>query len=168
MRLQNFDLNDIEGMSKYKLMRIQRVHRNNARLASLGLLAPVTSAASLSSDRSNSKKRSTPQDDVERQVQPTRNAKKTTSYRDLDDHVIFKRTRPIDSSDMGEEDTVRKRMGEDEAEYSPSGSNDEEEYNEDEDELESGEFNSLILQRSLLSTSGSQPLNPRKRRSSSP
>jgi hypothetical protein len=89
-------------------MRLQRVHRNNARLASLGLLAPVTSAASLSSDRSNSKKRSAPQDDVERQVQPTRNAKKTTSYRDLDDHVIFKRTRPIDSSDMGEEDTVRK------------------------------------------------------------
>jgi len=30
-----------------------------------------------------------------------------TSYRDLDDHVIFKRTRPIDSSDTGEEDIVR-------------------------------------------------------------
>ena len=69
-----------------------------------------------------------------------------TSYRDLDDHVIFKRTRPIDSSDTGEEDTVCKRMREDEAEYSPSGGNDEEEYNEDEDELESGEFNSHILQ----------------------
>ena len=108
MRLQNFDLNDIEGMSKYVLMRIQWVNRNNARLASLGLLAPMTSAASLSSDRSDRKKRSAPQHDVERRVQPTRNAKKTTSYRDLDDHVIFKRTRPIDSSDMGEEDTVRK------------------------------------------------------------
>jgi hypothetical protein len=65
-----------QGMSEYKLMRMQRVHRNNTRLASLGLLAPMTSAASLSSDRSNSKKRSAPQDDVERLVQPTRNAKK--------------------------------------------------------------------------------------------
>ena len=35
----DFDLNDIEGMSKYELMRMQRVHRNNVRLASLGLLA---------------------------------------------------------------------------------------------------------------------------------
>ena len=91
---------------------------------------------------------------------PTRNAKKTTSYRDLDEHVIYKRTRPIDSSDTGEEDTVRKRMRED-------GDN-VEEYDKDEDELESGEFNSHILQMSLLSTSGSQPLNPCKRRSSSP
>ncbi len=41
-------------------------------------------------------------------------------------------------------------MGEDEAEYSPSGSNDEEEYNEDEDELESGEFNSHILQMTFF------------------
>jgi hypothetical protein len=57
MRLQNFDLNDIEGMSQYKLMRLQRVHRNNARLPSLGLLAPMTSATTLSSDRSNRKKR---------------------------------------------------------------------------------------------------------------
>jgi hypothetical protein len=40
-------------------------------------------------------------------------------------------------------------MREDKAEYSPSGSNDEEEYNEDEDELESGEFNSHILQMTL-------------------
>jgi hypothetical protein len=61
MHLQNFDLNDIKGMSKYKLMRIQRVHRNNARLASLGLLTPMMSAASLSSDRFNRKKRSAPQ-----------------------------------------------------------------------------------------------------------
>jgi len=91
-----------------------------------------------------------------------------TSYRDLDDHVIFKRTRPIDSSDMGEEDIVRKRMCEDEAEYSPSEGDDEEEYDEDEEELESGDFNSHILQMSLLSTSDSQPLNPCKRRLSSP
>ena len=153
MHLQNFDLNDIEGMSKYELMRIQRVNRNNARL---GLLAPMTSAASLSSNRSDRKKRSAPQHDVERRVQPTRNAKKTTSYRDLDDHVIYKRTRPIDYSDTGEEDIVRKIMHEDEAEYSPSGGDDEEEYDEDEDELESGEFNSHILQMSLLSTSEPQ------------
>ena len=168
MRLQNFDLNDIEGMSEYELMRLRRIRRNEAKLTSLGLLAPMTSAASLSSNCSKSKKRSAPQDDVERRVQPTRNAKKTTSYRDLDDHIIFKRTRPINSSDTGEEDIVHKRMREDEEEYSPSGGDDEEEYNEDEDELESGEFNSHILQMSLLSTSDSQPLNPCKRRSSSP
>jgi hypothetical protein len=83
---------------------------------------------------------------------------------DLDDPVINKRTRSIDSSDTGEEDTDSKRM--DEAEYSPSGGDDEEE--DDEDELESGAFNSHILQMSLLSTSDSQPLNPCKCRSSSP
>ena len=102
------------------------------------------------SDRPNRKKRVVSQDDVERRVQPKRNPKKTTSYRDLDDHVIVKRTRSIDSSDTGEEDTVCKRMREDEAEYSPSGGNDEEEYNEDEDELESGEFNSHILQMTFF------------------
>ena len=168
MRLQNFDLNDIEGMSEYEVLRLWRIRRNEAKLASLGLLAPMTSAASLSSDRSNSKKRSASQDDVERRVQPKRNAKQPTSYRDFDDHVIYKRTRPIDSSDTGEEDIVRKRMHEDKAEYSPSGGDDEEEYDEEEDELESGEFNSHILQMPLLSTSGSQLLNPCKRRSSSP
>ena len=62
--------------------------------------------------------------------------KKPTSYRELDDHVIIERTQPIDSSDTGDEDTVHKRMREDETEYSPSDNNDEEEYNEDEDELE--------------------------------
>ena len=168
MRLQTFDLNNIEGMSEYEVLRLRRIRRNEAKLTSLGLLEPMTSAASLSSDRSNSKKRSAPQDDVERQVQPTRNAKKMTSYRDLDFHVIFKRTRPIDSSDTGEEDIVCKRMREDEAEYSPSKGDDEEEYDEDEEELESSEFNSHILQMSLLSTSDSQPLNPCKRSSSSP
>jgi hypothetical protein len=187
----DFDLNDIKGMSEYELRRMQRVHRNNARLASLGLLGGMTSATTLSSHRSNRNKRVASQDDVERRVQPKRNAKLPTSYKDLDDHVIYKtRTPPIESSDTGEEDTVCKRMREDKAEYSPSGDgdneeendkeeededkvgpsrgNDEEEYDEDKDELESGEFNSHILQMSLLSTSDSQPLNPCKRRSSSP
>jgi hypothetical protein len=139
-------LNDINGMSGYELKRMRNVARNNARLASLGLLGCTRSTATPPSDRPNRKKCMVPQDDVERRVQPKRNPKKTTSYRDLDDHVIVKRTRSIDSSDTGEEDTVCKRMREDEAEYSPSGGNDEEEYNEDEDELESGEFNSHILQ----------------------
>ena len=31
----NFDLNDIEGISKYNLLRLQRIHRNNAKLTSL-------------------------------------------------------------------------------------------------------------------------------------
>ena len=102
MGLQNFDLNDIEGMSEYKLMRLQRVHRNNARLASLGLLVPMTSATTLSSNRSNRKKCTAPQDDVVRRVQPKHNSKLPTSNRDLDNHVIYKRTQPIDSSDTGE------------------------------------------------------------------
>ena len=46
-------------------------------------------------------------------------------------------------------------MREDKAEYSPSG-DDEEEYNED-DELESGEFNSHILQMSFSSNIWSSP-----------
>ncbi len=100
---------------------------------SLGLLAPMTSSTTLSSDRSNRKKRAVPQDDVVRRVQPKHNAKLPTSYRDLDDHVIYKRARPIDSSDTGEEDTVRKRMHEDEVEYRPSGGDDDEEYDDDED-----------------------------------
>ena len=58
---------------------------------------------------------------------------KPTSYKDLDDPVISKRTRSIDSTDTGEEDTGSKRM--DEAEYSPSGGDDEEE--DDKDKLES-------------------------------
>jgi hypothetical protein len=164
----NGGLNEINGMSEYELKRMRNVARNNARLASLGLLGRTPSTATLPSDHYNRKKRVVPQDDVERRVQPKRNAKKPTSYRDLDDHVIIKRTRPIDSSDTGEEYTVHKRIREDEAEYSPSGGNDEEEYNEDKDELESGEFNSHILQMSLLSTTDSQPLNPCKRSSSSP
>jgi len=136
------------------------VHSVILALASLGLLGGMTSTASPSSDRPNRKKRAAQQDDVERRVQPKRNAKKTTSYRDLDDHVIYKRTRPIDSSDTGEEDTVRKRMRED--------GDDVEEYDVDEDELESGEFNSHILLMSFSPNTGPNPPHGRKRRSSSP
>jgi len=129
----DFDLNDVEGMSKYELMRLQRIHRNSAKLTSLGLLGGMTSTTSPSSDRPNRKKRAGPQGDFVRRVQPKGNVFKPTSYKDIDDPVISKRTRSIDSSDTGEEDTGSKRM--DEAEYSPSGGDDEEE--DDEDELES-------------------------------
>ena len=71
--------------------------------------------------------------DFVRRIQPKRNVFKPTSYKDLDDPVINKRTRSIDSSYTGEEDTDIKRV--EEAEYSPSGRDDEEE--DDEDELES-------------------------------
>jgi hypothetical protein len=81
MCLQNFDLNVIESMSEYELLRLERIHRHNAKLVSLGLLAPMTSAASSSADRPNRKKRGAPQDDVERRVQPKRKAKQPTSYR---------------------------------------------------------------------------------------
>jgi hypothetical protein len=92
MRLQNFGLNDVDGMSEYELMRVQIVDRNNARLASLGLLGHTSSATPPPFDLPNRKKHAAPQDDVERRVQPKRNAKKSTSYRDFDDHVIYKRT----------------------------------------------------------------------------
>ena len=134
MRLQNFGLNNVDGMSEYELMRRQIVDRNNARLASLGLLGRTSSATPPPSDLPNRKKRAAPQDDVERRVQPKRNAKKTTSYRDFDNHVIYKRTRPIDSS----EDTVHKRLREDDAEYSPSSNHEEE---DDEDKLKSHDSN---------------------------
>ena len=76
MRLQNFGLNDVDGMSEYELMRVQIVDRNNARLASLGLLGRTSSAAPPPpSDLPNRKKHAAPQDDVERRVQPTRNGK---------------------------------------------------------------------------------------------
>jgi hypothetical protein len=126
----DFDLNDVEGMSEYELMHMQRVHRNNVRLASLGLFASMTSAASPSADRTNRKKRVATQVDFVRRVQPKRNVLKPTSYKDLDDPVINKRTHSIDFSDIREEDTDSKRM--DEAEYSPSSGDEEEEDNEDE------------------------------------
>ena len=131
--ISDFDLNDVEGMSEYELMRLQRIHRNNAKLTSLGLLGGMTSTASPSFDRPNRKKRAAPQGDFVRRVQPKHNVFKPTSYKDFDDPVISKRTRSINSSDTGEEDTGSKRM--DESEYSPScGDHDEE---DDEDELES-------------------------------
>jgi len=64
----DFDLNDIEGMSEYELMCLQRVHRNNARLASLGLLGGMTSNASPSANRTNRKKRVVTQGDYVRRV----------------------------------------------------------------------------------------------------
>jgi len=134
----DFDLNNVEGMSEYELMRLQRIRRNKAKLTSLGLLGGMTSTASPSSDRLNRKKHAVPQGDFVRRVQPKRNIFKPTSYKNLDDPVISKRTRsPIDSSDTREEDTGSKRM--DKAEYSLSGVDDDEEDNKD--ELESYDDN---------------------------
>ena len=78
-------LNDNNGMSEYELKRMGNIARNNARLASLGLLVPMTSAATLSSNLSNRKKRLISPDNVERRIQPKRNAKQLTSYRDFND-----------------------------------------------------------------------------------
>ena len=129
----DFDLNSVEGMSEYELMRLQRIRMNEAKLTSLGLLGGMTSTASPSSDRLNRKKHAAPQGDYfVRRVQPKCNVFKPTSYKDLDDPVISKRTCSIDSSDTGEEDTGSTRM--DEVENSPSGGDDEEE--DDKDELE--------------------------------
>jgi hypothetical protein len=123
-------------------MRQQRIIRNEAKLAELGLvpLAPRT--------KTNRRKHVGMQDDVVRQDQPKCNLQIPTSYKDLDDPVISKRMRPIDSPDTGEEDTVGKRMRivhKDEAEYSPSGSN----YDDvdDEDELESYNDNDELERR---------------------
>ena len=126
----DFDLNDVEGMSEYEVMCLQKIHRNNVKLTSLGLLGGMTSPASNSTDRTNRKKFVATQGDFVRRVQPNRNVFKPTSYKDLDDPVISKRTRSIDSSNTGEGDTVSKRM--DEEEYSPSGGDNKEENNEDE------------------------------------
>ena len=95
----DFDLNNVEGMSEYELMRLQRMRRNEAKLVSLGLLEGMMSTASPSSDRTNRKKRAAHQGDFVRRIQPKRNVFKPTSYKDLDDPVISKRTRSIDSSD---------------------------------------------------------------------
>ncbi len=98
-------------------MRQQKICRNKAKLTSLGLLEGMTSTASPSSNSPNRKKRAAPQGDFVRRVQPKRNVFKPTSYKELDDPVINKRTRSINSSDTGEEDTGSKRT--DKAEYSP-------------------------------------------------
>jgi len=126
----DFDLNDVEGMSEYELMRLQRIRRNEAKLTSLGLLGGMTSTASPSSDCLNRKKCAAPRGDFVRTVQPTSNVFKPTSYKDPDDPVISKRTRSsIDSSDTREEDTGSKRM--DEVEYISSGGEDEKEDDEE-------------------------------------
>ncbi len=134
-RIFDLDLNDVKGMSEYELLRLRNVHRNNARLASLGLLVKVmTSAASPFAKCTNRKKHVATQGDFVRRIQPKRIVSRPTSYKDLDDDpVISKRKCFIDSSDTGEEDTGSKRM--DKAEYSPSGGDDEEV--DDEDELKS-------------------------------
>jgi len=79
------DDGDVRGMSELELKRMRNETRNNARLASLGLLVPMTSATTLTSDLSNRKKRLASQDKVERRVQPKCNAKQPTSYRDFND-----------------------------------------------------------------------------------
>ena len=87
------------------------------------------------------------QDDVERRVQPKHNVKIPTSYKDLDDPVISKRTWHINSPDTGDEDTASKKMhyieDKDEVEYSPSGSNYDDEDNKDELESYNDDDNKL-------------------------
>ena len=113
-------------------MRQQKIKRNKAKLAELGLLVPLAPRT-----KTNRKKREAMQDDVVRRVQPKRYVKIPTSYKDLDDPVISKRMQTINSPDTGEEDTASKRMRiKDEAEYSPSDSN-YDDVDVDEDELES-------------------------------
>jgi len=116
----DFDFNDVEGMFEYAMLRLQKIRRNEAKLASLGLIGGMTSAATPSTDRTNRKKcvkHVALKGDFVRRVQPKRNVFKPTSYKELDDPVINKRTCSINSSDTGEEDTGSKRT--DKAEYSP-------------------------------------------------
>jgi hypothetical protein len=77
---------------------------------------------------------------------------------------------------MGEEGTVSKRMDEDKVEYSTSGSDDKE-YDNDNNKLESGEFNShcgdrctsdAVYSKVFFFNILSSPPNPCKCRSSSP
>ena len=44
-------------MSEYQVLRLQRIHRNTAKLMSLGLLGGMTSNATPSADCTNRKKR---------------------------------------------------------------------------------------------------------------
>jgi len=39
----DFDLNDVEGMSEYELMRLQKIRRNESKLTSLGLIGGMMS-----------------------------------------------------------------------------------------------------------------------------
>ena len=59
----DFNLNDVKGISEYAVLYLQKIHRNNAKLVSLGLLGGMTSAASPSTDRTNRKKRVATQGD---------------------------------------------------------------------------------------------------------
>ena len=86
-----FDLNDVKGMSQYELLRLRRIRRNEARLASFGLLEDMTSAASPSADRIIRKKRVATQGDFVRRIQPKRNVSRPTSYKDLDDSLLIRK-----------------------------------------------------------------------------
>ena len=144
------NLNVFKPTSYKDLERLQRVHRNNPRLVILGVLAPMPAATSPSSDRTNRKKPVATKGDFVRRVQPKRNVFKPTSYKDLDDPVITKRTPSIDSSDTGEEDIVSKRMGE--VEYSPSSGDDNKEDNDD--ELQSCDDDNNEVDRRFRQVSG--------------
>ena len=74
-------------LSEYECMRQQRIKRSEAKLAQLGLLVPPAPKT-----KTNRLKHVVMQDDVERRVQPKHNVKIPTSYKDLDDPVISKRT----------------------------------------------------------------------------
>jgi hypothetical protein len=74
------------------VLRLRKIRRNEAKLASLGLLEGMMSAASPSAHRTNRKKRVATQGDFVRRIQPKRNVFKPTSCKDLDDPVISKRT----------------------------------------------------------------------------
>jgi hypothetical protein len=79
-------------------MRLRKIKRNEARLAELGLLVPLAPRS-----KTNRRKSVVMQDDVGRRVQSKRNVSTPSSYKDLDDHVINKRTFPVDSPNVGEE-----------------------------------------------------------------
>ena len=66
----DFDLNNVKGMSEYEVLRLRRICRNKAKLASLGLLGGMTSAASPSADRTNRKKCVATQVDFVMRIQP--------------------------------------------------------------------------------------------------
>ena len=149
-------LNDINGMSEYELKRMRNVARKNARLESLGLLVPMTSAGSLSSDPSNRKKHSASQDDVERRVQPKRNAKQPTSYRDFND----------DNDDVGDDnldsDTIDLDLQSDEDGdlNDDNNSHDELDINMNDLDLQSNEDSDEVSKKSTIRFSNSDSNGP--------
>ena len=98
MRLQNFDLNDADGFFRVRGAASAEDTQERGKTCEPWFSWGHVVRHLPFSDRPNRKKCMAPQDDVERRVQPKHNAKNTTSYRDLDNHVIYKRTRPINSS----------------------------------------------------------------------